>query len=147
MSPSTLTRDRLRSALRAGVVAIPAALLAACAASPPPGSLPAPETTETTETAAPEAPPAATGGLWAIRLHSGEDSVAAEEAASTARERFDGPVSVVDEAGEYHVQLGEFATEAQARAFLGVARERGFPGASVRPLPPAPAPTTATPAP
>jgi len=125
------SRGRLRRALRAGVVALPAAFLAACAASPPPGSLPAPEAPD----AASEARPAAPSALWTILLHAGEDPVVAEEAASRARERFDGPVSVVDEAGEYHVELGEFATQADARAFLGVARERGFPGASVRPLP------------
>jgi len=127
---------------RAVLPLLAVALLGACAANPPPGSLPAPDVPEAEEDVA--VPPAG-GPRWTVQLHAGEDAVVAEEVASRARERFDDPVSVLDHSGEYHVEIGEFARETDARAFLGVARERGFPDASIhriedRPETPAPTP-------
>lgn len=126
---------------RAGAAVLAVVLLGACAANPPPGSLPAPEAPNAEEDVA--VPPAG-GPRWTVQLHAGEDSVVAEEVASRARERFDDPVAVLDHSGEYHVEIGEFAHEADARAFLGVARERGFPDASIHRLQDRPeTPTTA----
>ena len=61
-----------------------------------------------------------------MEVHSGADAAQAEEIASAARLRFDESVEVMHLGGAYHVQVGTFETEGEARAFADVARERGY---------------------
>jgi hypothetical protein len=74
--------------------------------------------------------------LWTLRIHSDEDATRAEEIASVARTRFDQPVEVVLGGGAAHVDLTGFPSEEAARAFLAVAKERGYRSASVIPQAP-----------
>ena len=113
---------------------VSAALVAAagCAPRPSPPVFPSPPPEGATETTAPLP---AEGRHYTIQIHAGSDAALADETASVARDRFDVPVVVQEEAGEYHVEVGEFASPDDAHAFLEIVRERGYPAASVHPLP------------
>lgn len=74
---------------------------------------------------------APSGTRWSVRIHTDEDPTRAQEVASEAEPRFDVPVSLVRIGGATHVQVGSFATEAQARELLSVARARGYRSAAV----------------
>lgn len=101
---------------------------------PPVPPMPTPPPDEgTPEVAAPAV--SQPDALWTLRIHSDEDPTRAEEVASVARTRFDQPVEVVLGGGAAHVDVTGFASEEAARAFLPVARERGYRSASV--IPPA----------
>jgi len=111
------------------------ALLVACAAacSPRAPVLPSPAS-------APSEAPSDAEPAWSVEVHSGDDATGAEDVASAARLRFDEPVVVERIGGDYHVRVGAFRTEADARALAEVARERGFRSARavrIRAAPPA----------
>ena len=72
---------------------------------------------------------------FSVCLYSSPDAAIADDVASRARDRFDSPVLVLDRAGEYQVEIGNFGTGEEAEAFLAVARERGFPEATLHELP------------
>lgn len=82
----------------------------------------------------PEEAPRAPQPRFSVCLYSSPDAAIADDVASRARDRFDAPVSVLDRAGEYQVEVGNFGTGPEAEAFLAVARERGFPEATLHEL-------------
>ncbi len=103
--------------------------LGACSPPPvPPAPGPVPEE-DGSGVAAPSV--AAPAPRWTIRIHSDEDPTRAEEVASLARDRFDEPVEVVLGGGTAHVDVTGFRSRDDARAFLAIARERGYRSASL----------------
>jgi len=63
---------------------------------------------------------------WTVEVHADEDAVRAEEVASEVRDRFDEPVRVEKAGGSFHVRVGVFRSEREARDFVAVAREQGY---------------------
>lgn len=83
----------------------------------------------------PDVAPSAPESRFSVCLYTSPDAAIADDVASRARDRFDSPVLVLDRAGEYQVEIGNFGTGQEAEAFLAVARERGFPEATLHEFP------------
>lgn len=97
------------------------ALIVSGGCAPPVPVLPAPDGESAVEAAQ----------RWTVEVHSGEDLARAEEIASSARLRFDDPVTVVAVGGNHHVRIGAFRTRQEADDLASVARERGYRSAHV----------------